>query len=156
MITKGSWCLLALCLLSLDLSAGIYRWVDENGRVQFSDRPPQTSETTEVKITPPPRSTAPPSGNKASTTADRLTKQQRLLDVFREEREAKKLKIKERDEKKARKADECAYAQDTLNGYMQAPFIYVPLPGGKRKILTEEEAKKEIALTRRKVKQYCD
>lgn len=33
--------LLAALLLSLPTSAAIYKWVDENGKVQYSDKPPQ-------------------------------------------------------------------------------------------------------------------
>jgi chromosome segregation ATPase len=33
--------LLAALLLSLPASAAIYKWVDENGKVQYSDKPPQ-------------------------------------------------------------------------------------------------------------------
>ena len=35
-------------LLSLPVQAKLYRWVDENGKVQFSDKPPQTSPQSSV------------------------------------------------------------------------------------------------------------
>lgn len=45
---------LALCLLLISTSAQpeIYRWVDDNGKVNFSDKPPvnQRSSTVEVRV----------------------------------------------------------------------------------------------------------
>ncbi|MCG6862400.1 MAG: glutaredoxin family protein [Chromatiaceae bacterium] len=46
--------LLCVVLLSMltDADAGIYRWVDANGRVQFSDQPPPTVEAESVELSP--------------------------------------------------------------------------------------------------------
>lgn len=43
-------------------TAEIYRWVDDNGVVQFSDKPPpdQQSETVEIRATSRPASNGPP------------------------------------------------------------------------------------------------
>ncbi len=46
---KGTF-LCLLLFLSVTASAGIYRWVDENGKTHFGDRPPQTVETENVNL----------------------------------------------------------------------------------------------------------
>ncbi|MDH5786036.1 MAG: tetratricopeptide repeat protein [Chromatiales bacterium] len=53
------WLVLVLCLCMQSISAQMYKWVDENGNVHFSDRPPpsenssasQSSQSAEVKDT---------------------------------------------------------------------------------------------------------
>jgi len=139
----------------VDSGAAVYRWVDEDGHVQFGDRPPQASSAEEIKIKGKPKPTPAVSGAKESTTKNRLIKQQRMLDAFREEREDKQQKNKERKEKQAKRVKDCAYAQDRLREYLRSPHLYEPLPDGKRRILTNEEAKKEIESAKRRIKRLC-
>ena len=40
----------ALMLCSLAVNAGIYKWVDETGKVHFTDRPPDDIKTEEVEL----------------------------------------------------------------------------------------------------------
>jgi hypothetical protein len=44
--------LLALVLSSLIAGAEVYKWVDANGKVQFSDQPPPGSNAQAVKVKP--------------------------------------------------------------------------------------------------------
>ncbi len=148
--------LLALCLCSFNLSAGVYRWVDENGRVQFGDRPPQTADVKEVKIKSTPKPTSSASDQKATTPASRLEKQQRLLDAFREEREAKQQKIRERDKKKAKKKQNCTYARDQLRVYKNSSSLYDLNSDGTRRTLSDEEYKKAIGNLKRDIQKYCN
>ncbi len=47
------WLILLLGLaLCGDAGAGVYRWTDENGAVQFGDRPPVAESAQEVEIQP--------------------------------------------------------------------------------------------------------
>lgn len=40
----------ALMLCSLAVNAGIYKWVDETGKVHFTDRPPDDIKTEEIEL----------------------------------------------------------------------------------------------------------
>lgn len=42
--------LLVLCAMQVQASSKIYTWVDENGVVQFGDRPPLTANAQEIKM----------------------------------------------------------------------------------------------------------
>ena len=55
--------LLALCM-ALPASAQMYKWVDANGKVQYSDKPPPSNIKTEKLRAPPPgpTSSAPAAG----------------------------------------------------------------------------------------------
>ena len=41
---KLSTCLLMLCAMTLTATAGVYKWTDANGKVDFSDKPPSGKE----------------------------------------------------------------------------------------------------------------
>jgi hypothetical protein len=43
-----------ICLLSVPASAAIYKWVDANGKVQYSDQPPKHQATKKETVTVPP------------------------------------------------------------------------------------------------------
>jgi hypothetical protein len=49
-----SWSLALLCVFSIALGGSeVYKWVDENGVVHFTDRPPEDQKSTEVDIAEP-------------------------------------------------------------------------------------------------------
>ena len=49
---------LALCI-ALPVSAQMYKWVDSNGKVQYSDKPPPSNIKAEKLRAPPPAPSAP-------------------------------------------------------------------------------------------------
>lgn len=56
---------LALCV-ALPASAQMYKWVDANGKVQYSDKPPPSNIKTE-KLRPPPPAPTPRAAGAAGT-----------------------------------------------------------------------------------------
>lgn len=48
-VLKPCWMVLAL-LFALPASAGVYKWTDAQGRVQYSDTPPPTAKSTQLKL----------------------------------------------------------------------------------------------------------
>lgn len=44
---------LAITIPSVSLAASVYKWVDKNGKVYYSESPPPKGETSKVKIPPP-------------------------------------------------------------------------------------------------------
>lgn len=61
---------LALCV-ALPASAQMYKWVDEKGKVQYSDKPPPGNIKTEKLRAPPPAPAAPaPSEAKSGAAKD--------------------------------------------------------------------------------------
>jgi len=84
---------------------GVYKWTDAQGRVHFGDRPPGEASTTAIAPLAPPAAPAP-------TDAERAVRQQRLLDMYRDERlekEEREAKQKAEDEERRRR---CAHAKD--------------------------------------------
>ena len=147
--------LLLLCALSVDLSADIYRWVDENGRVQFGDRPPQDKSADEIIIKMTPASSTPSSLGESTPQQDRLEKQQQLLNKFRIEREESQQKAEEKKEKEAKRMRDCAYAKDNLKRYRSASGIYEPMPDGSKRKFSDAEIRNVIEQTQNEVERLC-
>jgi molecular chaperone DnaK (HSP70) len=119
----GVCSLLLLPVLSLmpvnDSRAEIYRWVDENGKVHFTDKPRENSETIKLK--------APAVKAEGTATPDVFSKEEKALNVFREKerlkkeareefrKEAKKEYNKERKaQKKRERREQCKRAKKNL------------------------------------------
>ncbi|MES9992513.1 MAG: DUF4124 domain-containing protein [Candidatus Thiodiazotropha sp.] len=151
---KGSWAVffLLLFLASIlplsQLQAGVYKWVDENGRVHFSDRP-TAAESTEVQIKQQER-TAP-----SADQHDRKLKMQRMLDVYKEDREEKReAKQKQQQEKKKRKQN-CARAKDRYNSHIRARGIYEYDKQGERRYLSEKERSSHMKRLKSEIARWC-
>ena len=96
-------------------SAAIYKWVDENGKVHYSNKPPPEEDTQEMEI-----ESDPGAGTSTLTDEERREKQQRLLDAFEKERgEKEAAQAKAEQEKKERKIW-CARAKDDLRELKEA------------------------------------
>lgn len=140
----------AVWLVSAD--AAVYRWVDENGRTQFGDRPPVGRSADEVKI----RKQAQPAGSGAPANAgQRLELQQRMLDAYRDEREAKQQAREKKAAQEAKRKRACAQAKDQLRSFEAAGALYKLQPDGSRRYLSDQEYQATLRETRARVKQYC-
>ena len=153
---KGSYVFGALALLvtlgvgaGAASAAGVYKWVDEQGKVHYGDKP-QGKDAETGDLAPPPPSAPPP-----TTTEDRAEKQRRLLDAYADEREQKQ---KEAEKKKAEKAEadrKCALAKDRLRRFQRAGYLYELDEKGERQILSDADRAKETREAEADVKKWC-
>ncbi|MGP4843457.1 DUF4124 domain-containing protein [Marinobacter sp. 1Y8] len=88
-----------ICLLPLQVSAGVYQWKDAQGRVHFGDRPPEDVGAKPMQIKPP---THLNSDNEAAG------ERQREIDSFFKRRQKERLA----DEKAQEKADQREKARE--------------------------------------------
>lgn len=136
-VARAVW--LAALAMALGLSAqvaakNVYKWVDENGKTQYSDTPPAEVESEKVRID----EEDPAAAAEARARAER---QQRLLKSYEADR-------KDRAATQAKKADElaqrnqhdaqCEQARRTLQRYQDANYLYKKDAAGERKILSDE------------------
>ncbi|MBT2989558.1 MAG: hypothetical protein B6D72_05605 [gamma proteobacterium symbiont of Ctena orbiculata] len=153
-LRKGWRGLFSLFLLSLFLSpvfhlqAGVYKWVDENGRVHFSDRP-TAAESTEVEIKQQERS-AP-----SADQHNRQLKMQRMLEVYQEDREEKKEAKQKQQEEKAKRKQNCARAKDRYNSHVRARGIYRYDKDGERQYLSDEERTRHMKSIKAEIARWC-
>ncbi len=141
---------ITMVLLAAGAAAGVYKWVDEDGHVQFGDRPPLGAEDGgEVKIrnktiTPEP-----------SAQVDRSTARDRLLEQYQREREEKKEAAAKKRKEKSRLKKMCTYARSKLTGYLEHGLLYDVQDDQERRYLTDKERDAEIAKARMEVKKWC-
>jgi len=133
--------LLGVLLLPLSAArADVFRSVDAQGHVQYSDTPTPGAELVRingqrVSITPPRAAPAPSAGNKPpSVSPDGDPVHQQL------EQEAAARAVQ--TEVAQTRADQCKKATDIYNQSVQARRIYTTGPDGERQFLSDDEADK--------------
>ncbi len=141
--------LLTLHLFSTVIFAGVYRWVDADGKVHFGDRPPSTVEKSEELAVPAGGEKSAPGSTSASDA------RQRLLEQFKSEREQKKKAAQKRKQAEQAREKKCAQARKLLQRYLEYGLLYEKLPGNKRRYLTDEEREQEIDKMRRQEERWC-
>ncbi len=142
-------CLL-LAIVCPGAQAEIYRWVDENGVVNYTQHKPENRASTTVSTrasTPPEAETTEPA---ATPDSDLSEEQQRMLDELKA-REA------ERVEQVAEiRRDNCEKSRSVLARLTQSNRIRVRDSGGTERVLPEEERQRRINEAQEGIATNCD
>ena len=114
-----------LCMCAAAQAAEVYKWVDQQGRIHFGDRPQPGWKKMEVKSTSgdgrsssAPAGSAPPAPQTASSAA-------------------------------------CSTKRQQLESYRRATELVERNPLGEERALTEEQRTKLIQLTEQQIDQLC-
>lgn len=118
------WSLLLSCSLAFSLEASeVYKWVDEDGVVHFTDRPPQDQPYDQVDVEDfYSKGEAPPGGSvyEATVQQQKIRREARIEEQERQARERK-----EEAERKAQSDENCSRAIHYLNTLqLQCPVFY--------------------------------
>jgi len=144
-----------LALVPLMAAAQTYKWFDENGHTQFSDRPPPPGvkfERIDVKPPQPTPAAAPaakPGQESSIAVQEREFRKRRLLAEEKEKEEEKK-KI----EAEARR-HECEQAEQRVRDLAEPVAIYSMNKSGGRDYMSDETRASETAKAQQKVKEVC-
>lgn len=138
------------CAVLLPVSAAVYRWVDAQGHVHFSDQAPAGSHPPTLDL---PAAPAPPTTN---DEAARRAKRQRLLRAWSEENRQQAAAQARAARQQARRQKRCALARDRLRSYRQARYLYDLDAQGKRRILSDSEHQQALQQAQDAVTQWCD
>ena len=131
-------CCSLLLILASGASAEIYKWTDENGNVHYGDKPGQTqSEKVEIDTENNP-------GNPEPGMTDRLETQQKMLQIYEEERMEKEQQRIQAARKKEETRKKCGQLKDYHRNLKQATRLYVLDDDGNRKYLNDASHQKEI------------
>jgi len=138
--------ILASLLSSSVFSAGVYRWIDEHGNVQFGDNPGQTKSAESVKM--PVFKAADPA------YLNHLQQQKKYLNARQEERHKSAEKKEKQNSLKKAMALKCKAAQDRLKMFTEHGRVYVE-EGSERRYLHghEKDAGKKSA--NNDIRTYC-
>jgi hypothetical protein len=139
---------LALSLFTVDpVMAEVYKWVDEDGKVQYGDRPGNDSAE-EIKLKKSPDHDA--------GLSERRETQKKMLDIYKEERVEKQEQRVKSDEERQKRKIKCAAAKKKLQGIRNAGFLYEKTddPLNPRILSTEERTRAEAQI-KAAIKHWC-
>jgi hypothetical protein len=125
--------------------AEVYRWVDDNGRVHFTDRPP-LGEGEVIDVPAAPSTTAP----RPAQVPDR----QRLLQMYDKRRAEKRQARTEEASRQAKLQRDCRELAYTLRRYLSGGPLYEDRPEG-RHYFTAAEKDAEMAQIRALLDEHC-
>ena len=147
---KPAMLLLSL-FLAVPVSAEIYRWTDENGRVHYGERPPHdTAERVQL-----PRGAAPSAATPAADEAERRARQQRMLDAFSHKREQKKAEKAHEEQARQRLAQDCKRIKQHWDSLNYGGPIYYEEPDGGRRYVDDAERAAELNALRPAYRKAC-
>ena len=155
---------IAVLLATATVAAQVYKWVDKDGQVQYSDRPPtETSKVESKKLgsaapgAPANASatTAAKSGDVAKSPKDKA--KDAAKDAEKRKTEAGDKAKKDDDLARIAKANEerCKGATNNLRDYESGRPINRTADNGERSFLSDEERAAEVARMRAAMTESC-
>lgn len=134
--------LLGFILLSGAAHAEIFKWVDANGKVHYSDRKIST-QAHKVNV----KTGTSTIGQNSRSVEQRLVQQKKYVNFLQSERLERQEKRQEVQQEKDKKRKVCAAMQDQLKGYTHGNYRWYELDdeSGERQYLADDqiEAKKQ-------------
>ncbi len=122
--------MVALLLIIGNASAGVYRWVDEQGQVHYGDKPPPGAEPVQTRL-------PSLSGRPAAAAEDTDEEETGNIDP-------------------AVALQQCTAARELLFSYEQAPRLMKQTSLGEQGELTAQERDQLLAIQRGKVADACN
>lgn len=139
--------------------AGVYKWVDENGRVHFGDRPPGQGNSETVTIRPAPRTTPSASTDSASPAANPVASADRIrsyADQLQEERLAREEARAEQQQADAERRAACQQLAARIRNMERISVFYNLDESGEREYLSDAEGDAHRERIRQRYARHCD
>lgn len=156
------WIFIGLAVIAVGTAhAQAYKWVDENGHVEYGDRPPAGAKVTPLtNIAPPPAPAAPAApakGDAKSAKKGPLTPAQQELEFRRRMKAAQDAAAKADRERHAaqEKKENCENARQTLRTLQSGQRIVRVDSKGERYYISDEQRAQDAARARTAVNQWC-
>lgn len=157
------WIIAAAALaVSATASAGVYKWVDKDGKVRYGDTPPPGVKATPLRTPkgpPPPSAEAkkdPAAKDAAAKKDDKpLTPEQAFQKRQKERAEAEQKAEKERAEADA-KRENCASARSQLNTIQSGQRMTTTNAAGERSFMDEEQRARALQQAQKAVADWCN
>jgi len=137
-----------LFIFTANSSADVYKWIDKDGQVHYSQQLPPGQQADLVK-TPPPPAIDPA---KAQQEVDTLIEQQNAEEQVREE---KNIQAKKEREIANQLEKNCQAAKKNLQAYEDNPGRRLMDSDGNVTRPTEEQRQQKIRESEQKVQQFC-
>ena len=143
---------LAILLATATVAAQVYKWVDKDGKVQYTDTPPPASAT---KSEARKIETAPPVAAKADAPAKSLLDRAKDFDKRKADDAEKTKKMEAEQQNAAISAANCREANIAVKSLETGRPIARTTESGAREILDDEARQAELAKARKAVADFC-
>jgi len=127
-------------------NAEIYKWVDEQGRVHYSDKEITNSEALDLDTA---------KKGHINTGASREEKRRNLLDAMQEDKERQQKEQEKTREQKKKHDRSCVLAKHRLAQFERASYLYDLDKDGNKVITSNEDRSKKTAQLRKKIQKHC-
>ena len=143
---------IAILLATATVAAQVYKWVDKEGKVQYTDTPPPASATkAEAKKLDAAPVAAPAVGTPTKSLADRAKDFDK-----RKTEDAEKQKKAEVDKKNIEiAAANCTAAKTNLKTYESGRPLVRTTETGDREVMSDEARQAELVKARKGIDEFC-
>ena len=128
-------------------AAEVYRTVDDNGLVAYSDRPSEAAERIVIDTIDPPAPVATRSAADANEAGETTSNLSPIAELPREVTA---------EEVAANRAENCQTARERAEAYSIARRLFRDLPNGDREYLSDAEIDEARARAQSDVASWCD
>lgn len=141
--------------------SAVYKWVDKDGTVNYSDQPPAGASAEAMPIRArrggSPATQARAKAAASTTEGDPATSDEKAPGADEEATDENAgVPADEREKLLAQRQNNCKLAKQRMASYEQARRIYRPGADGERVYLSNEELDSERATARVAVAEWCD
>ncbi len=140
---------LTLAALVAPAQAELYKWVDSQGKVHYSDRPPPNAAQKAATMKAPP-----PAPAAAASPAPQKTIKEQELEYRQRKAEEAEAAAKAQKEADVR-AQNCRNARGNLNTYTEGGRVVRFNAQGEREYVSDEERAREIERWKSEVSRWC-
>jgi hypothetical protein len=149
MNTRSALLLALLLNAPLCHGAGIYKWVDENGQVHYSQTAPSNTRAEQMQKAPPP-------ADDPDAVRGDLQRQLDALDERRAARDEAFAEEKKREEVASIRKQNCETARKNLANLRQGGEKRYMTPDGEIVRLTDEERARRIEDAKQGIRDNCE
>lgn len=141
-----------LCCLSLPAQAGLNKWVDENGKVHYSDSPPAGTRVESVRNITGKGQESAPVDYSSKTYSQREAE---LNKARQQKKEASEKSAREAAQQQERKQN-CAAARENLRALESGTRLVTYDENGEKRFLDDADREQRMNSAREAVKANCD
>ena len=147
-----STALLLTVVATPSFGAGIYKWVDKNGKTHFGDRPPvDAAQPQEVRIRDIPQSE-----QRVPSDEERRSRRKLLLESFAEGRAEKEKTAARQKEERKKLAAQCVQAKQSLQQIRRSSHLYEVDESGNKVVHSDAERDEATRSLEKAIKKNCD
>ena len=151
---KALAALLLAGLSTVSAAGELYKWVDKDGKVHFSDKPPPASAKQSEQLAVP-RANEPFKESDSESAAERAARLRQAAEGIQADRQARQKNQAEINQNKARRAAACRQAQDELRQFETANRKYLVDENNQRHEPTEGQYAEWEKQLRQAVTKHC-